>query len=220
MSSINKHAPYAYLAKRVGNNYLYDLYLLVPVGSTGDTDLSNVSVQKVTDTRFKIDYSTTTSAASVPYRFKHWEIDTEQGDFKEIEIQGDNNASRRIVLAFYDADTQAATSSNDQHTCAPYLNAKVETTGSAAFVHMSCVVLFESGQVLQNESIIFGTNKCEPKLTLGNGSTTPDISKLLINQDVKAKLVYNEVYAIEADLTDTSNLSKPPRKNKVKVLWT
>lgn len=213
MSTINRLAPYAYLAKRGGNNDLYDLYLLVPVDGSGDTDLSEVSVKELTETRLGIDYATTNTAANVPYRFKHIEIDKGK-DVLDILIQGDNDPDRMIVLTFDDADTQEKTSTTDSHTCAPYVSTWVEVSGAEAFVHMSCIVLFEGNIGIQSESIIFAPNSCRPTIALGNSNVTTEPEDFVINQDLKAVLTANQLYEFEVEVAGNSSLNKPPRKNK------
>lgn len=221
MSNILRLAPYAYLAKRSGGGSVYDLLLLVPVDSSGDTDLSNLTaVKPPRETRVTIDYTTTNSAANVPYRFKHFVIDSDNGAYVDIKIRGDNNDGLSNIIAFADADTEPATVSNQQQTCAPYLFAKIETAGNVKFVHPSCVVLFDTGIGMQSESIVFAPHSCTPTLALGNSNATTDPTLFAINLDIKALLTINQVYTFEVNVSGNTNLGKPPRKNKVKVLWT
>lgn len=219
MSNISRLSPYAYLAKRNGNGgNLYDLLLLVPVDASGDTDLSNVMPIKPNgSTRITIDYTTNSSAANVPYRFKHWVIDSE-GTYLDIEIQGDNNASRTTLVAFADADTQPATVSSQTQTCAPYLFAKTEATGSKMYLQPSCIVLFDNGFSIQNDAIAFEPHYCSDELNIDttNGSTDP--SKWVINQNVKAALTQGQVYTFEVGISDAAN-RKPPRRQKFKIIW-
>lgn len=144
MSNIIRLAPYAYLAKRSGNNSLYDLLLLVPVDLNGDTDLSNVTPVEPGGPYITINYSTSGNAANVPYRFKYFQIDNDQ-NYDGIKIQGDNNEGRSIVLAFTDADTQAATVTNQYQTCAPYLFIEKELVNNVGYAKPSCIVLFDPG---------------------------------------------------------------------------
>lgn len=217
MSNIIKFAPYVYLAKR-GGGTVYDLLLLVPVDASGDTNLSNVTAVKPGGTRITIDYTTTGTAANAPYRFKHWVIDSE-GTYLDIEIQGDNNADRTIIVAFADADTEPATVSSQVQTCAPYLFAKVETVGTDIFVRPSCIILFDNGLGVQSESIVFETNGCKPTFTLGNSSATTLPTKFVINQDIKIEMVANGQYTFEGNVAENNSYNKPPRKHKVKVYW-
>jgi hypothetical protein len=216
MSNIIQLAPYAYMAKRSGSNDLYDLLLLVPVGSTGDTNLSNVTAVKPGGTRITIDYSTTGSAANVPYRFKHFVIDSE-GKYEDIKIQGDNNSDRTLLIAFDDADTEPATVVSDMQTCAPYIFVKKEVSGTTKFVHPSCVVLFDGTLGIQSESITFAAHSCNLDFTLGHSSITTNPPAFLINQNLNAVLTPSVEYTFEVDIAGNSNYNKPPRKHKVKV---
>ena len=218
MSNIIKLAPYAYLAKRSGSGTLYDLLILVPVNASGDTDLSNVTAVKPSGTRITIDYTTTGSASSGLYRSKHFAIDSD-GTFLDIKIQGDNNADRTTVVTFADADTEPATVSNQQQTCAPYVFAKMETDGSLKYIQPSCIILFDTGIGAQSESIIFAPYSCIPTITLGNSSPTTDPTKFVINQNVKMTLTPNQVFSFEGNVLGNSNFSKPPRKAKMKMIW-
>lgn len=218
MANIIKFAPYAYLAKRSGNDTLYDLLLLVPVDATGDTDLSNVSAVKPGGTRITIDYATTSSAANVLYRFKHWVIDSE-GTYVDIEIQGDNNADRTMVVAFANADTEPASVSSQMQTCAPYLFARIEATGNLRHLQMSCIVLFDAGLGQQSEAIVFANDSCTQTIELGSNNVTTDPAKFVINQNVKAALTRNQIYTFEGNVAGNNNYNKPPRKHKTEVLW-
>lgn len=216
MSNITRLAPYAYLAKRSGSNTMYDLLLLVPVDSAGDTDLSNVSAVKPGGTRITIDYTTNGSNAGVPYRVKHWAIDSD-GTYLDLEIQGDNDPDRSLIIAFSDADTEQAVVSNQMQTCAPYLFVKVETVGSLKYLQPSCIVLFDSGLGALTEEIIFATNSSTLTFTLGTSGTTTTPSSFVINQNLKALLTANQQYTFEGNIAAHSGSNKPDRKTKLKV---
>lgn len=219
MSTMIKFAPYAYLAKRSGNNTLYDLLLIVPVDTTGDTDLSNVTPVKSGGTRITIDYTTTGTGTNVLYRFKHLTIDSD-GTYLDLEIQGDNNADRTTLVTFADADTEPATVTNQYQTCAPYLFVKKETVSSSQkFTHPSCIILFDAGLGAQSESLIFDVNGCLLTFTLGNNGVTTDPSKFAINQNIKAAIVSNGTHIFEAIVAGNNYLAKPPRKSKLKMYW-
>ncbi|MDX1910523.1 MAG: hypothetical protein SFV22_03505 [Saprospiraceae bacterium] len=219
MGNIIRLAPYAYLAKRNGNGNIYDLLLLVPVGASGDTDLSNIQPVKTGGNKITVDYTTSNSATNALYRVRHWEIDSE-GRYQYIQIQGDERSDRTVVLAFEDADDEPAMVSNQQQTCAPYLFVKVESVGNTDFAHPSCIILFDPGLGLYHEDIIFATNTCAPTVTLGsNGGVITDPSRFVINQHVKAKLIPNQTFIFEGTVAGNSNYNKPPRKTKVKVNW-
>lgn len=216
MSNIIKLAPYAYLAKRSGSNTLYDLLLLVPVDLNGDTDLSNVTVVKPGGTRMTIDYSTNGNAATVPYRFKHLQIDTD-GTYLDIEIQGDNNTDRTTLLVFSEADQMQATVTSQYQTCAPYVFIKKETVSNTEkYAHPSCIVLFDAGIGAQTESIVFGTDTCTLTFNLGTSGVSTDPSKFAINQDIKAAIIANGVHTFDGNV---KGLSKPPRKQITKMYW-
>ena len=217
MSNIIKLAPYAYLAKRSGSGTLYDLLLLVSVDASGDTDLSSVSTIKQRGTRITIDYATSTSAANVSYRYKHWQIDSE-GTYLDIEIQGDNNAERTTVLTFADADNEQATVSSQMQTCAPYLFVKIETVGMFKYIRPSCIVLFDAGLGAQSESFIFAPHSCTHTITLGNSGVTTDPTTFAINQNLKSLLTANQEYAFEGNTSAYSSYAKPPRKGKIRVI--
>ncbi|MBC7775034.1 MAG: hypothetical protein H7246_06300 [Phycisphaerae bacterium] len=216
MSNIIKLAPYAYLAKRNGSN-MHDLLLLVPVDTSGDTDLSNVSATK-SGTRVSINYVTNSNSTNVPYRFKHFEIDSE-GRYVDIEIKGDNNADRAILLEFGDADTEPATVSNQIQTCAPYLFSKIETVGNLKYIQPSCIILFDGGLGVQSETIIFASDSCVPTISLGNNNATTDPTMFVINQNVKAILTPNQEYTFEGNVAGNSSYNKPPRKHKTRLIW-
>lgn len=217
MSNITRLAPYAYLAKRSGNNTLYDLLLLVPVDASGDTDLSNVAAVKPGGTtRITIDYPTNGNNAGTPYRFKHFEIDSD-GTYIDIEIQGNNSAVLTTVLAFADADTEQAVVSSQMQTCAPYIFTKIETVGNQKYLQPSCIILFDNGLGAQSEAIIFATNKCTLNFTLGNNSATTAPTSFLINQDIKTLLTANQEFTFEVNIAANSSYSKPPRKVKAKI---
>jgi hypothetical protein len=217
MSYITRLAPYAYLAKRSGNNTLYDLLLLVPVDASGDTDLSNVSAVKPNGTtRITINYATNGSNAGTLYRFKHFQIDSD-GTYLDIEIKGNNSADLTSLLAFADADTVEAVVSSQMQTCAPYLFAKIETVGSLKYLQPSCIILFDGGLGAQSEAIIFATNKCTLNFTLGNSSATTSPASFAINQDIKALLTSNQEYTFEVNIAANSSYAKPPRGGKKKV---
>lgn len=220
MSNITRLAPYAYLAKRSGNNTMYDLLLLVPVDASGDTDLSNVSAVKPNgSTRITINYATNGSNADTPYRFKHFQIDSD-GTYLDIEIKGNNSAELTLVLAFADADTVEAVVSNQMQTCAPYLFAKKETVSSTQkFVHPSCIVIFDGNLGAQAESLVFNTDGCTLTITLGSSSATTDPAKFAINQNIKAAIVANGVHTFEGNVAAYSAGNKPPRKNVGKFIW-
>jgi hypothetical protein len=219
MGNIIRLAPYAYLAKRNGNGTIYDLLLLVPVGASGDTDLGNVSPVKGNGNKITIDYTTSNSATSALYRAKHWEIDSD-GTYLYLEIQGDDRADRTLFLAFEDADTEPATVSNAQQTCAPYLFAKKESAGNVNVVHPSCIILFDPGLGLYQEEIIFASNVCSPVVTLGNtNGIITDPTKFVINQQVKAIVASNQVFTFEGTVAESPGNNKPPRKMKVKLNW-
>lgn len=217
MSNLIQLAPYAYMAKRSGSNDLYDLLLLVPVGSTGDTNLSGVTAVKPGGTRMTIDYTTTSSAASVLYRFKHFVIDSE-GTYEDIEIQGDNSADRTLLIAFEDADTEPATVVSEMQTCAPYIFLKKEVSGTTKLVRPSCVVLFDGTLGVQGESITFAAHSCNLDFTLGHSGVTTNPPAFLINQNINAVLTPAIEYTFEVDIAGNSSYNKPPRKHKVKVI--
>ena len=218
MSIISRLSPYAYLAKRSGNNTIYDLLILIPVDSTGDTDLSNVSPVKPGGTRIRISYTTTGTSANAPYRFKHWEIDTD-GTYLDLEIKGDNNADKTLVLAFADADTEQATVSNQIQTCAPYLFAKIETVGSIKYIQPSCIVLFDNGLGAQGEAITFASNSCSLTFTLGTSGATTSPGSFTINQNVKAQLSQGVTYSFEGNVAANGGANKPPRKKIVAITY-
>ncbi len=218
MSNIIRLAPYAYLAKR-SSGTVHDLLLLVPVDTSGDTDLSNVSPTK-SGTRVSINYATNSNSANAPYRFKHFEIDSE-GRYLDIEIKGDNNADRSTLLEFADADTELATVSNQMQTCAPYMFVKKETASSTEkYAHPSCIVLFDGSLGAQAEALVFNADGCLLTFTLGNSSVTTDPNQFVINQSIKRAIIPNGMHTFESNVAGNSGLAKPPRKNKVKVLWT
>jgi hypothetical protein len=220
MSNITRLAPYTYLAKRSGNNTMYDLLLLVPVDASGDTDLSNVSAVKPNgSTRITINYATNGSNAGTPYRFKHFPIDSD-GTYLDIEIKGNNSADLTSLLAFADADIVEAVVSSQMQTCAPYLFTKIETVGTLKYLHPSCIILFDGGLGAQSETIIFATNKCTLNFTLGNSSATTTPASFAINQDIKALLTSNQEYTFEVNIAANSSYSKPPRGDKKKVTST
>lgn len=217
MSNITRLAPYAYLAKRSGST-VHDLLLLVPVDTSNDTDLSSISPTK-SGTRVSINYVTNSNSANVLYRFRHFEIDSE-GRYVDIEIKGDNNADLTTVVAFADADTEPAIVSNQIQTCAPYLYLKTETAGTTKYAQSSCIILFESGLGASNEAIIFAVNSCTPTFSLGNsGSLVTDPNKFAINQNLKVVLTPNQEYTFEGNVAGNTNLAKPPRKGKARMMW-
>lgn len=218
MSNISKLAPYAYLAKRNGST-VHDLLLLVPVdASGGDTDLSNVNPSK-SGTRVSISYTTNGNAANALYRFKHFEIDSE-GRYVDIEIKGDNQADRSILLNFADADTEPATVSNQMQTCAPYLFAKKETvSGTEKYAHPSCIVVFDGNLGAQSETLMFHQDGCVLTFTLGNTNITTDPNQFAINKNLKAAIVTDGSHTFEGNVAGNSAFSKPPRKARINKDW-
>jgi hypothetical protein len=217
MSNISKLAPYAYLAKRSGNNSLYDLLLLIPVDMAGDVDQNSFSVS-TSGTRITVNYTTNSNATTASYRYKHLEINSNNGAFVDLMIKGDNNSDRSILLLFADADTQPATVSNDMQTCAPYVFIKSEAVSTQQYCRPSCIVLFDAGLGALNEEIAFSANSCDLTFTIGNSGVTTDPSKFAINQNIKALLTPNEAFVFEGNVAANSSYSKPPRTSKAKLI--
>lgn len=217
MSSIIKLAPYAYLAKRNGGSTMYDLVVLVPVDAYGDTDLSNVvPVKPSGSTRITIAYTSNSNSAAVPYRVKHWAIDS-NGTYLDLEIKGDNSVNRSTIVSFADADTETATVSNQMQTLAPYLFSKMETVGSTRCLQISSIVLFDNGLGVQSESLAFALNGMVHGITPGNGNASADPHAFAINQNVTAALVPNVPFIFES--TVAASTGKPPRKVKLRSTW-
>ncbi len=218
MSNISKLAPYAYLAKRSGNNSLYDLLLLIPVDMAGDVDQNSFSVS-TSGTRIAVNYTTNSNATTASYRYKHLEINSNNGAFVDLLIKGDNNADRSTLLTFALADTEPATISNEMQTCAPYVYLKIDATGTQKYIHPSCIVLFDAGLGAQSESLVFGANSCTQIFVLGNTGVTTDPSKFTLNQNLKVEVNLNQDYTFDGNVAASSTYSKPPRKNRTKPAW-
>lgn len=217
MGNISKLAPYAYLAKRSGNNSLYDLLLAIPVDTAGDVDQNSFSVS-TSGTRITVSYTTNSNATTPQNRYKHLEINSNNGAFVDLLIKGDNQADRSILLLLADADTQPATVSNEMQTCAPYVFVKTETVSTQKYGRPSCIILFDAGLGSLDEAIAFSANSCDLTFTLGNSGVTTDPSKFAINQNIKALLTPNMEFVFEGNVAASSSYSKPPRKSKTKLI--
>lgn len=219
MSNITKIAPYVYLAKRSSSGTIYDLYLLVPVSSRKTVDLTNVQPEAAAGARIFISYTSSGANLSEPapkYAFKHWEIDSE-GAYVDIHIQGDDSDDFTTIVTFADADTEPATSTNDQHTFAPYLFIGRKTEGGHMYFCPSTIVLFEGDAGAQSEALTFSNNGSSHEITPGDsGDLVTAAENFAVNQDVRHE-ISGTTYTFDG--TVTAALAKPIRKGKIRNMW-
>ncbi|MBN8680557.1 MAG: hypothetical protein J0M29_20200 [Chitinophagales bacterium] len=198
-------------------NTLYDLLVMVPVDLLRDTDLTTVNPVK-SGSRVTIHYATTSLGTTAPYRFRHWEIDSE-GTYLDIEIRGDNLPERSQVLAFADADLESATVTWQMQTCAPYLFGRVEMVAGVPLVHPSCIILFDPGLGSLTENINFAPNKTTINFNMGNNGVITDPAKFTINRQLQITPGDGLPYNIEAAIAAFPAAAKPPRRSTRRVVW-
>lgn len=222
MVNIKKLAPYVYLAKKNGTETLYNLFLLVPVDSRRTVDLDNVQPVKGPGNRIFIQYNSTepdTEGLPSLYKYKHWEIDSEDANYADILIKGDDNDELTNLVAFADADTEPATSTEQKHTFAPYLFIGTETEGEHLYCRPSGIVLFEGNAGMENDGLTISDNFSEYKLTPGEaGTDAENPENFAINRNVRHKTA-ESVYTFGSTVEAYAALDKPIRKGKVKKLW-
>lgn len=218
MSNIKKIAPYLYLTKR-SSGLIYDLYLLVPVDSKKTVDLSNVEPTS-SGSRIFISYSSSTpnpSEIQPLYVVKHWVINNAESTFEDIQVQADGDDDLTTLVSFVDADTEPATSTNEQHTFAPYLFVGQETSEGHNYFCPSDIVLFEEDAGAQNQELTFSTSNSIYTMTPGNSSAAiSNPENFAVNQDV-----HHEISSLEYTFEGVVNaaFAKPVRKGKIKKIW-
>lgn len=217
MSNIKKLAPYVYLAKRNDGSGKYDLFLLVPVGQSGDADLVNASVSAEDSKKVVITYETSNNAANMAFRTRRFVVQ-DNGDLESIEVK-DNNGDNVVWLEIGDSDNAAVDQNVDYQTFAPYVFAGIETDGQNQYGGLSCIILDDNNLGVLNEAMIFSENKLTVSFYIGSGGATGNMNSFLVNQNIKAELAEKVPFTFDVHVAATTASNKPPRKNKVKVLW-
>ncbi len=218
MSNVRKTAPYAYLAQR--SNNIYDLYLLVPVDSRKTVDLTSVEPETGAGAHLRIAYTSYSPAPNEPvyqYKARHWQINKDS--YQDIVIQADNNEDLITTLRFIDADSQPATSVDDQHTFAPYMFVGKEIANGHYYFRPSMIVLFEEGVGAQAQTLTLSEGISEYAITPGDsGSLVTEPELLAVNQDVRHE-INGVIYTFVGTIDENTALNKPIRKGKTTKMW-
>lgn len=217
MSNIKKLAPYVYLAKRNDGSGKYDFFLLVPVGQAGDTNLANVNISTEDPKKILITYPTSTDNANVIFRTRRFEVEATE-EMTYLRVADDNNQFVMDV-ELSDADETPGTQNADHQTFAPYLFSEIESGAQKNWLHSSCIVLYDNGLTISNESIVFGVNHSDVTFDIESNNSAVQPENFVTNQKIKAEMAAEEPFTVSANINGNNNYNKPPRSTKVTKIW-